>query len=545
MKRCLTLIAAILLLITLFLSGCGDDGTDKGFRFPLEREPSQLDPQVSADASSMTVLAALFEGLTRLDDAGKPIPGAADYTVSADGCTYTFTLRESYWSSISIRGEDTPWDEPTRVVADDFVFGFQRAIDPDTASPLATELYGILNAKEIHQGIKGLNSLGVVARDEKTLVITLTAPDEQFLYKLATAPFMPCNREFFHYTSGRYGLEKRYLLSNGAFSLTAWNHGESLLLSRHEGYDGAAEITPQAVRFVIGTADPVTALQEGTMDAAALTAAEVTKAETAGLQLLSLQDSVRSVFFNTRHIALADRGVRRALCDATEWHTLYAFLEEKGEPPAVGYIAPDAVTTDGSVYRNEDNARLHSIRGADAVQTLHAALARLYPDEQSPALPRLTVLAADDEVSANLARYLVQSWQRNLSIYCGLELVSESELTSRLNSGSYQIAIGITVASGLSAAENLQSYTTGAAGNITGYSNEAFDRAVTAALHGSREEVSAAESLLWEECPSLPLSFPHRYYGLAANVENVLVRPFYGGAYGSPFSFRQAKKWKK
>lgn len=542
--KCLALLFTGTLLLA-GLAGCGDDGSGKGFRFPLDREPSQLDPQVAADAASVTVLSSLFEGLTRLDDEGKPVPGAADWTVSEDGLTYTFNLRESYWSTLSIRGEDTAWDEPTRVVADDFVFGMQRAVDPTTGSSMADQLYGIVNARDIHAGTRTINTLGVQAQGEDTVVITLTHPDEQFLKKLAGVPFMPCDREFFRFTGGRYGLEKQYILTNGPFTLTAWNHQESLLLSRHEGYHAAKDVLPAAVRYVIGGTNALQSLQEGTMDAATLTAEELSAATDAGLQLISLQDSVRSVYFNTRHAALANSHIRRALRESVQWDTIYGYLEEQGEPAATGYVAPDAILGDGQSYRAGAPTYRYITRVADAQTALGMGLKQLYPKDKSPAVPRLTVLAAEDEVSANLARYLVQSWQKNLNIYCSLELVSESALPGRLRSGSYQVAIGTVTASGLSGAENLTCYGTGASGNLTGYADSRLDAALDAALTGGRQELAAAESLLWEAGPSLPLSFPYRYYGLAANVEGVQIRPFYGGAYGSPFAFLQAKKWEE
>ena len=197
MKRCFPIPVLICLLLAVLLTGCGDDGTGKGFRFPLAEDPTQLDPQVSSDASSVTLISVLFEGLTRLDASGNAVPGAADWTVSPDGLTYTFTLRESYGSTLSVRGETVPWEEPVRVTADDFVFGMQRVVSPETGSGLADQLYGIVGAEDVHAGRSSLDALGVRATGDYELTITLTAPDEGFPARLATTPFMPCNRAFF------------------------------------------------------------------------------------------------------------------------------------------------------------------------------------------------------------------------------------------------------------------------------------------------------------------------------------------------------------
>lgn len=541
MKRLFALLAVVCLVL-LPLTGCGDDGSGKGFRFPLESEPRQLDPQVSTDTASITLLSVLFEGLTRLDAAGNAVPAAADWTVSADGRTYTFTLRESYWSTLAVRGEETPWDAPTRVTAQDFLFGLQRAVSPNAPDGLAQALYSIQNAQAVHEGKKGIGVLGVRADGDDRLIITLNTVDPAFPATLATTPCAPCNREFFEYTGGRYGLEKQYLLTNGPFLLTAWNHGESLLLNKHEGYHAATEVLPAVVRFVIEPQEPVASLQEGTMDAVALTAAEATQLTDSGVQTVTLQDTVRSVYFNTRRSFLGNADVRRALRDSVEWSTVYSYLEGMGEPAATGYVAPDA-TVSGEAYRIPQNAARFATDVTAAQAALGRGLKALSPDDDTPALPAFTVLAADDEHSANIARYLIQSWQKNLKVYCTLETVSASTLSARLQAGNYDIAVHTATATGLTGAENLAAYTAGAANNLTGYRSAAYDLACNAALKGGRGELTALEALLRKECPSLPLSFPYRYYGVAENTAAITVRPFGGGAYGSPFEFLQAKKW--
>ncbi len=541
MKRHIACFAVLCLLLGSLLGGCGD-GSGGSFRFPLDAEPRQLDPQVATDSASVTLIAALFEGLTRLDEAGRAVAGAADWTVSPDGLTYTFTLRESYWSTLSIRGKETPWDVPVAVSAYDFVFGMQRAVDPATGSAAATQFYGIRHAKEVHEGHLPLSELGVEAVSHEVLTITLAAPDPHFPALLATAPFMPCNKEFFLYTAGQYGLEKDYLLTNGPFRLAAWNHEESLLLYKHEDYHAAAAVSPQAVRYLISPEEAATALQEGRLDAAALTLRELDAVKQAGVQTVKLEDRIRSVYFNTAAAPLSDTSLRQALRSSLEWQTIYAYLQEAGEPTATGYVAPAAVLPDGKIYRQSADAITFATDVEQARAALGQALAALYPEDTSPTLPQLTVLAAEDEVTTNLARYLIQSWQKHLNIYAKLETVTETELAARMRSNRYQIAIYTTAAHGLTGAENLQSYTTHNRGNLTKFSSPAVDAAAARAMTGGQAELAALEALLAEQCPTLPLSFPARYYGIASVCKGITVRPFGGGAYGAALDFQQAKK---
>ncbi|MBQ9859141.1 MAG: peptide ABC transporter substrate-binding protein [Clostridia bacterium] len=518
MKRVVALLLSACLLCGL-LSGCGDDGSGKGFRLPLGAEPTQLDPQVATDTASVTLLSALFEGLTRLDESGKAVPAAADWTVSADGLTYTFTLRESYWSTLKIRGEETPWDAPTPVVADDFVFGLERARKEGTLP---------FDAAVEAQGNKGLT-------------ITLKKPNDELPVLLSTTPCMPCDREFFAYTAGRYGLEKVYLLCNGPFALTAWNHDESLLLHKNESYHGTANVLPEAVRFVIGAEDGLAQLQAGTLDVAALTDKQATAYVAAGGSVTELQDTVRSLWFNTAAVPMTVPAIRQALRDSIQWDTVYTHLQEAGESPAVGYVPP-AATVGGEIYRREDNRRPFKTDVAAARRALGVGLAALYPEEVAPSLPTIKVVAADDEASANLARYIIQSWQKNLGLSVSLSTVPVDRLAKGFVGGAHAIITAYTP-TGLTGAENLTMFTADGAGNISRYSDKAVDTAVVAALRGGRQELDALETLLWQQCPCLPLSYPKRYYGIAVGVEGITVRPFGGGAYGSPFDFLQAKKW--
>ena len=541
MKRITALLLATCLLLCLSLCGCGDDGTGKGFRFPLDAEPKGLDPQTATDTASITMIAALFEGLTAITD-GQVQDAAATHTVSADGLTYTFTLKESYWSTLSVRDVETPWDDPVQVVADDFLFAIRRGVDPTTKSPLAAEYDPIKNAAAIRQGKLPLSELGVSAPDEKTLVITLEKPDPTFLARLAGTPYMPCNRAFFEYTAGRYGLEKEYVLSNGAFWLAAWNHNESLLMYKNEHYHGT--VTPEAVRYVIGVADPVTALEKGELDAAPLTADQ--KAQLGDRYTHQpLQDSVRHLWFNTSADPFTVEAVRRSLRDSIEWNAVQTYMSNHpDEPMAQGYLPPDALVTVGAPYHNGTPVVQPATNPTDAKAALTEGLSVLYPDGGGRL--RFELLAADDPVSADLARYILQSWQKHLKVYPTLTLLPADELAKRVKSGNFQAAIYTHTLSGLTGGENLSLYGTDAVGNLSRLKNGAVDAAIAAAKQGDRSQLEALDRLLWQVCPSIPLTTPARYYSVPANsprVQGVEIRPFGGGRYGAVLAFKNACKW--
>jgi oligopeptide transport system substrate-binding protein len=105
-------------------------------------EPDTLDPQLARTDAAFNILRDLFEGLTAVAADGSAKPGAAEaWTVTPDGLEYRFTLREH-----------VRWSNGDPVVADDYVAGMRRLVDPATASPYAQFIDPVLNAPEITRG---------------------------------------------------------------------------------------------------------------------------------------------------------------------------------------------------------------------------------------------------------------------------------------------------------------------------------------------------------------------------------------------------------
>src|SRR6056300_1570699 len=99
-------------------------------------ERSSIDPQVSEDVSGAAFVRDLFEGLYNQDADGNLVPaGALSHSVNEAGDVYTFNLRpESKWSN----------GDP--VTAHDFVYAWQRLVDPELASPYSWFMH-VMNVK--------------------------------------------------------------------------------------------------------------------------------------------------------------------------------------------------------------------------------------------------------------------------------------------------------------------------------------------------------------------------------------------------------------
>lgn len=492
MRRMVAFVAALVLVLSL-ASGCARaPKAGEGFRFPLSGEPRHLDPQTATDEAARTVIDALFEGLTTLKN-GVAVPAAADWSATEDGRVYVFALRESQWS------------DGSPVTADDFVFALERMRDPVTASPYAASLANVDTAE---------------ATDARTLRVTLTEPDAQFPETLATGVWYPCPRAFFEQCGGGWGMEPETLLQNGAFTLATWEHDKSLLLRKNEGYHAAAEIAPAAVRFVIGAEQSVASLAAGTLDACALAAGESGE----DIAVTEVADTITYLWFNNTVSPLVSADVRAALRDAIEWETVNEALVGV---PTVSYVSTAAVWR-GEAYDSALPAR--ETRADRAAWSAALAAAGV------STCPALTLLCADDEQSVRLAQYIVQSWQKNLSVYFTIESLPADKLLARLTAGNYHMAIAPATARGDSPADALLLFDGDAAdGNVARYTNAEWAASVRAA--DTIEALHAAEEALSAACPAVPLAVVTRRFGFAGDVVDVEVQPFTGR-----FDFCRAKR---
>lgn len=206
------------------------DGTkladEQVFTYRVLDQINSLDPQLAEDVDSAAVVNNLFEGLYNEDATGGPVPGVAEsFDLSEDKTVYTFHLRDAKWSN----------GDP--VTADDFVFGWQRAVDPATASTYAyfLTLASVVNAQDVIDGTKTPTELGVKAIDDKTFEVTLSAPTPYFPKMLAHSTLFPAPRAVVE-KFGNDWTKPENIVSNGAYKLVTNAPGEQVALERNTNY---------------------------------------------------------------------------------------------------------------------------------------------------------------------------------------------------------------------------------------------------------------------------------------------------------------------
>lgn len=177
-------------------------------------ELSTLDSAFYTDVNSSDMIGQTTEGLYRLDAKGQPELAMAksEPKVSEDGLVYTFTLKD-----------DLKWSNGDRVVAQDFVTSFKNVVDPKYGSTSSNQMDIFKNGRSIREGSKTLEEFGVVAKDEKTLELTLEYPIPYLSQVLIGTPFMPKNTKFVETKGSDYGTTADNFVGNGPFLIKGWN----------------------------------------------------------------------------------------------------------------------------------------------------------------------------------------------------------------------------------------------------------------------------------------------------------------------------------
>jgi oligopeptide transport system substrate-binding protein len=207
----------------------------------LAAEPPTLDPSLSSDTTSNSVIDQLFIGLVNQDDETADIQPelATSWTVSPDNTVYTFTLRS-----------DAYWSDGNPVTAADVRYGILRTLDPDTEAPMAYALYVIENAQEFNEGtITDPNLVGVTIVDTTTLRITLEYPASYSLAIFSLSGTRPIPQ----WTIEAHGVptwtEVANIVTSGPYRLTEWDHNNHILLEKNPTYSDVSNVQIEQVKM--------------------------------------------------------------------------------------------------------------------------------------------------------------------------------------------------------------------------------------------------------------------------------------------------------
>lgn len=228
----------------------------------LDSQLDTLDQQTAVFATSFELIGNMVDGLMQMADDGSVEKAICkEETVSKDGLHYTFKLRD-----------DVYWSNGEQVTAHDFVYGWQRAIDPATQSEYAfmiSDIAQIKNATAINAGQMEPNQLGVRAIDNFTLEVELSVPVSYFDQLLYFCTFYPANQKFVEKCGDKYATSPETCLANGAFILTEYSpDSTSISFIKNTAYYNANQVKLGGVHYEIipSAEDSLRKYQEGKLD---------------------------------------------------------------------------------------------------------------------------------------------------------------------------------------------------------------------------------------------------------------------------------------
>lgn len=529
-KRLLSGLLAVLLLIpTLGLfSGCS---SQSDLTYDLAGEPATLDPQSANDPYAFTVINEIFEGLTKVQEDGSIGLGVAEsYRVSDDQLTYTFTLRDGLH-----------WSNGYSCTANDFVFAFQRLLNPRTKSQTAHNFYCIKNATAVAEGTLEVDQLGVYANSDTELVIELESPNAFLLELLSTAPAMPCNEQFFNETRGEYGLKGAALISNSAYQADKWIVGSYIKLIPNQRYYDQDQIHLNSMVFWLCYSDTpaegetqseiLTRFYDG--DSVAYTCSGKPDSGLFGSSytLTTHDNTVWGLTFNQRSAdsvkqqILNNQDFRLAIANCFDRSRYQDLLPEY--LTVTDTIIPPGVSIDGSSYRDQTGDMTVYSLNSDSAKSHYQAMLNATGVQQ---VTGLSVLIAENDSVNNeqYFGYLSQVIQRELNLFLTIETVDQSEFDSRLASGNYDLAIVSLEADFDHPISILEDFQTGSAENNTGYSDSTLDSYLDQLYRGSDGEAGLcklAEQHLLDSGIFLPLYYQTSYLAVDKSVSGVFLNP--------------------
>lgn len=330
MKKILIMILSVIMML-LFISCGGKKNEEGAIYINVGPEPKTIDPALNSTVDANIYIQHVFEGLATRDKDNKIVPGVAErWDISEDGLTYTFHIRDN-----------AKWSDGEKITAEDFVYAWQRVVDPVTASEYAYQFEPVLNAMDINSGKKPVSELGIKAIDEKTLEVKLNTPTAYFLELVAFYTFYPVRKDMIEENGDNWTLSPDTYIGNGPFIMTERRTDDRIVVVKNTNYWNVNNIVPEKLVFILmqnGTA-AVAGIKEGSLHFAnnpPLQDIENLKSE--GLMHISPYLGTYYYCLNITNEILKDARVRKALTLAIDRNYLVEQVTRAGQLPASAWV---------------------------------------------------------------------------------------------------------------------------------------------------------------------------------------------------------------
>lgn len=475
----------------------------------IETPVESLDPQQATDGTSFEVIADYTDGLMQMDADGQVVNALAeDYDLSEDGLTYTFYIRE-----------DANWSNGTPVTAADFVFAWQRAVDPDVASEysyMLSDIGQIKNAAEIIAGELDKSELGVTAVDDKTLQVELNVPVSYFLSLMYFPTYYPVNEEFFNSCGDTFATSPETVLSNGAFVLDSYEPAATAFhLTKNETYYNADSVSLPGISYQViqDSQQALMSYQTGALDTTLVN----------GEQVDQVKDDPEFMAIGAGYLwyvspnmdgvpELENLNIRMALTMAINRDSITEDVLKDGSASTYTAVPMDFATgPDGSDF-SEDQTLFADVCAYDtdkALEYWNAGLEELGVSEIT-----LDMVVDADDAPQKVAQVLKEQWETTLPGFTvNLTIEPKKQRVQDMQDGNFELGLTRWGPDYADPMTYLGMWITGNSNNYGLWSNEEYDAIIDECTTGDLctdaqgrwERLYDAERIVMEEAGIFPL----------------------------------------
>ena len=406
-------LGAVTLVSAAVLAACGGSSSSTSsssdeINWYTPTEISTLDISKVTDTYSSVAIGNSGSNLLRRDEDGNLQPDLAESVeVSDDGLTYTATLRDNL-----------KWSDGSDLTAEDFVYTWQRIVDPSTASEYAYLVSDahVLNAEEVIAGTKSVDELGVKA-DGNKVIFTLSSPSPQFESLLSFANFMPQSKEFVEEQGDDYGTTSDNALYSGPYTVEDWDGTSgTFTLVKNKYYWDADNVKTKKVNVqTVKKADTAVQMyKDGELDTASISGTDaIYNANKNRDDVVDVPEATTAyMVYNESGSteALTNTKIRQALNLATDREGIVKAAIDTGSTAANALVPTGLETLPDGTDLSDYVAADYSYDEDEAAKLFKEGLAELGTDSIT-----LTITADSDNAVAKAAvDYIKQTWENAL-----------------------------------------------------------------------------------------------------------------------------------
>lgn len=468
-------------LAGLFLTACGKQQTTSKQQELRLSASAPLDTIDISKATGYGQTGNVFESFYRLGKNGQPTAGLAKKaTVSADGLTWTFTLRDAKWSN----GD--------QITAQDFVYSWRRSLTPKTASPYAYLFSGVKNADAISKGKLPVEQLGIKALDNKTVEISLEKPIAYFKVLMAYPLFGPQNQKVVEKYGKKYATNSKYMVYSGPFVIKNWTGtSDKWSFQKNPNYWDKKQVKLDKISYKV-VSNPNTGYelyQQGKLDMTPLSSQQVKNYKNSSEFKQYPYSYVAFLAYNfnatnaANKKALNNQNIRRALSLALDRKVLTKKVFGDGSQVPTGFVANDLAK---NPQTGVDFAKEQAVAKTVAYD---ANLAKKYWRKglTETGLKELTfnILASSDTPTNDaLTQYLQSQYTKVLpGLKVKVQNIPGKSALERARKGEFDIYVSGWGGDFNDPITFLQIPLTGTSYNYGNYSNSEYDRLIAKATN--------------------------------------------------------------